>query len=158
MDQEGGRVQRLAPPLWSAYPAAARFDAELGAERRARSVRLAMRLIAHDLREVGVTVDCAPGARRRRRGDPRGDRRRAPMPRPARVAALARAAMAGLLAGGVAPVVKHIPGHGRARVDSHLELPVVTRAARSWSAISRPFRALARRAGGDDGACGLHGD
>src|SRR5579862_2426478 len=60
IDQEGGRVQRLGPPHWAAYPAAARFDAELGAEEAPAAVTLVMRLIAHDLREIGITVDCAP--------------------------------------------------------------------------------------------------
>jgi beta-N-acetylhexosaminidase len=143
IDQEGGRVQRLAPPHWAAYPAAARFDAELGAAEAPAAVELAMRLIAHDLREVGISVDCAPvldvadeathaviGSRSYGRD-------------PERVAALARSAMAGLAAGGVAPVVKHIPGHGRARVDSHLELPVVSASRAELQRDFAPFRALA---------------
>ena len=142
IDQEGGRVQRLAPPAWSAYPAAARFEAELGGVRDEDAVRIVMRLIAHDLREVGVTVDCAPvldvadeathaviGARAYSRD-------------PARVAALGRAALAGLMAGGVAPVIKHIPGHGRARADSHLELPVVEASRAALERDFMPFRAL----------------
>ena len=117
-----------------------------------------MRLIAHDLREVGITVDCAPvldvadeathaviGSRSYGRD-------------PERVAALARAAMAGLSAGGVAPVVKHIPGHGRARVDSHLELPVVDASRAELATRFRAVPGARRRAGGDDGACRLHGD
>ena len=143
IDQEGGRVQRLAPPHWAAYPAAARFDAELGPEDAASAVHLVMRLIAYDLREVGINVDCAPvldvadeathaviGSRSYGRD-------------PERVATLARAAMAGLSDGGVAPVVKHIPGHGRARVDSHLELPVVTASRAELQRDFAPFRALA---------------
>jgi beta-N-acetylhexosaminidase len=123
IDQEGGRVQRLGSPHWRAYPAAARFEA---AADPSRAAWLAARLIAHDLREVGITVDCAPvldvadaethaviGARAFSRS-------------PERVAALGRAFCEGLVAGGVLPIVKHMPGHGRARADSHLEPPVVT--------------------------------
>ena len=60
VDQEGGRVQRMGPPHWPAYPAAARFDPEIGGERAVAAARLVARLMAHDLREVGITVDCAP--------------------------------------------------------------------------------------------------
>lgn len=126
VDQEGGRVQRLAPPHWPAYPAAAKFSAATDDAREQE--RLAFdgaRLIAHDLRAVGVTIDClpvldvpAPGSH-----SVIGDRAYAPEPDP--VARLGRAAADGLLAGGVLPVVKHVPGHGRACADSHLELPVV---------------------------------
>ena len=125
IDQEGGRVQRLAPPLWPAYPAAARFDAELDPQRAEAAARLTMRLIAHDLREVGINVDCAPVLDVADEATHAVIGTRAYGRDPARVAILARAAMAGLLVGGVAPVIKHIPGHGRARADSHLELPVV---------------------------------
>jgi len=143
IDQEGGRVQRMGPPVWGAYPAAARFDAELGADRAEEGARLAMRLIAHDLREVGVTVDCAPVL------DVADDATHAVIGSraygrdPARVAALGRAAMQGLLAGGVAAVVKHTPGHGRARADSHFELPVVEASRRELAERDfAPFRAL----------------
>jgi beta-N-acetylhexosaminidase len=142
IDQEGGRVQRLRPPEWFDIPAAARFDVELGPEQAEAGVRLALRLIAHDLLEIGVTVNCAPvldvadsatheviGSRSYGRD-------------PGRVAALGRAAMEGLLAGGVAPVVKHIPGHGRARVDSHLELPVVAASRVELARDFAPFQAL----------------
>ncbi len=142
IDQEGGRVQRLRPPEWFDIPAAARFDPELGPEKAEAGVRLAMRLIAHDLREIGVTVDCAPvldvadaatheviGSRSYGRD-------------PVRVATLGRAAMDGLLAGGVVPVVKHTPGHGRARADSHLELPVVNASRAELARDFAPFRAL----------------
>ena len=142
IDQEGGRVQRLAPPLWAAYPAAARFDAELGRERAEAAVRLTMRLIAHDLREVGINVDCAPVLDVADEATHAVIGSRAYGRDPARVAALARAAMAGLLAGGVAPVVKHIPGHGRARADSHLELPVVEASRAELERDFAPFRAL----------------
>ncbi|MGD1014937.1 MAG: beta-N-acetylhexosaminidase [Roseiarcus sp.] len=140
IDQEGGRVQRLGPPLWPAYPAAARFE---GASEPARAAWLAARLIAHDLGEVGVAVDCAPVLDV---GDPGAHAvigERAFSRAPERVATLGRAVCDGLIAGGVLPVVKHIPGHGRARADSHLELPVVA-ASRSELAGRDfvPFAAL----------------
>lgn len=142
IDQEGGRVQRLKPPHWPAYPAAARLAA-LG-ERAGEAVWLGARLIADDLAQLAITVDCLPvldipvgGA------DPViGDR--AYGTEPARVASLGHAACDGLLAGGVLPVVKHIPGHGRATVDSHHALPRVE-APRALLEASDfvPFRALA---------------
>jgi beta-N-acetylhexosaminidase len=140
MDQEGGRVQRLAPPNWPAYPAAARFEA-LGDDAE-EAARLTMRLIAHDLREVGVTIDCAPVLDVADEATHAVIGTRAYSRDPARVAALGRAAMQGLIAGGVAPVVKHIPGHGRARVDSHLELPVVEASRAELERDFAPFRAL----------------
>jgi beta-N-acetylhexosaminidase len=126
VDQEGGRVQRLAPPHWRAYPAAAAFQRLASNEAEAeRLVRLGARLIAHDLREAGITVDCLPVLDRpvEFSHDVIGDR--AYGRDSETVARLGRAAAEGLLAGGVLPVMKHIPGHGRARADSHLELPVV---------------------------------
>jgi len=142
IDQEGGRVQRLAPPVWAAYPAAARFEAELGPERAEAAVRLTMQLIAHDLHEVGVTVDCAPVLDVADEATHAVIGSRAYSRDPARVAALGAAAMAGLIAGGVAPVIKHIPGHGRARADSHLELPVVKASLAELERDFAPFRAL----------------
>ena len=124
VDQEGGRVARLQPPEWRRYPAAAQIAVlpDLLAEEAAR---LGARLIADDLAEVGITVDCAPVLDLPvREADPViGDR--AFGDDPARVARLGRAFCVGLLAGGVLPVIKHIPGHGRARVDSHRACPVV---------------------------------
>jgi beta-N-acetylhexosaminidase len=143
IDQEGGRVQRMAPPHWRAYPAAARYFAELSAETSQEAAWLVARLIAHDLREVGITVDCAPVL------DVADDLThavigsRAYAKDPVEVAALGRAVIEGFLAGGVLPVVKHIPGHGRARADSHLELPVVTASRAELRARDfAPFRAL----------------
>ncbi|MBY0395162.1 MAG: beta-hexosaminidase, partial [Thermoleophilia bacterium] len=111
VDQEGGRVQRLGPPHWPKYPPAAAFLAAGNDPWTARElVRLGARLMAHDLREVGITVDCAPvldvpvpGAH-----DIIGDR--AYGPDPDTVSLLGRAAAEGLLAGGVLPVIKHMPG------------------------------------------------
>jgi beta-N-acetylhexosaminidase len=126
IDQEGGRVQRMAPPVWQAYPSAASFEAAV-AHRGAAvdAARLSARLIAHDLREVGVTIDCAPVLDLAFEGAHTVIGSRAFSREPARVAEFGRAVAEGLLAGAVAPVIKHIPGHGRAMVDSHLELPIV---------------------------------
>lgn len=127
IDQEGGRVQRLGPPHWPKYPAAAELvSATAGSGATETGVRLGAKLIAHDLRKLGINVDCLPVADLRHAGahDIIGDRAYGSDPQT--VAALARAAAEGLLAGGVLPVVKHIPGHGRALADSHLELPRVS--------------------------------
>jgi beta-N-acetylhexosaminidase len=127
VDQEGGRVQRIGPPHWPSYPAAAVYGAlyERDQTTGIAAARLGARLIAHDLERLGIDIDClpvgdlpVPGA------DPViGDR--AYGETPAKVAVLARAAAEGLMAGGVLPVLKHLPGHGRAAADSHLKLPVV---------------------------------
>ena len=144
IDQEGGRVQRLGPPHWLSYPAAGRIGAEFAPEDAAAAARLIGRLIAHDLREVGITVDCAPVLDVADPGAHAVIGTRAWSESPERVTALGRAFAAGLLAGGVAPVVKHMPGHGRARADSHLELPVVTASHEELAARDfAPFRALA---------------
>ncbi|HEX5508616.1 MAG TPA: beta-N-acetylhexosaminidase [Pseudolabrys sp.] len=127
VDQEGGRVQRLGPPHWPVYPAGARYgelydqDAELGLA----AARLGGRLIASDLAPLGIDVDCLPIADVPASGsDPViGDR--AYGNKPAKVAAVAAAVADGLQRGGVLPVLKHLPGHGRATADSHLRLPVV---------------------------------
>jgi len=127
IDQEGGRVARLKPPHFPAFPPAAHF-AKM-AESDLASAKIATfenaKKIAEMLRELGITVDCAPLADVPVAGahDIIGDR--AFGHNPAQVSALARAFANGLVAGGVVPVLKHIPGHGRAFADSHLELPVV---------------------------------
>ncbi len=127
VDQEGGRVQRLAPPHWRAYPSAASYE-RLGAdlETAARLAFLGARLMAHDLREVGITIDCLPVLDTPHPGAHQVIGDRAYSDEPARVARIGRAAADGLLAGGVLPVMKHVPGHGRAGADSHLELPRVS--------------------------------
>src|SRR5215467_2193170 len=128
VDQEGGRVQRLGPPHWPTYPPGAAygavFDRDPDAGRRA--ARLGGRLIANDLAQLGIDVDCAPVADvPAADADPViGDR--AYGADPAKVATLAGAFAAGLMEGGVLPVLKHLPGHGRAMADSHQRLPVVT--------------------------------
>ncbi|TDR94718.1 beta-N-acetylhexosaminidase [Enterovirga rhinocerotis] len=145
IDQEGGRVQRLGPPHWPRYPAGRTYGA-LGADAiEARDAAfLGARLMAHDLRELGITVDCVPvldvpvpGAH-----DVIGDR--AYGEDPETVTALGGGAAEGLLAGGVLPVVKHIPGHGRAGADSHLALPRVSASLDDLRARDFvPFKALA---------------
>jgi beta-N-acetylhexosaminidase len=128
IDQEGGRVQRLGPPHWRSYPPGAAYGAAFDRNQAnaLRAARLGGRLIANDLAELGIDVDCAPVADVPAAGaDPViGDR--AYGADPAKVAALAGAFANGLLAGGVLPVLKHLPGHGRATADSHQRLPVVT--------------------------------
>jgi beta-N-acetylhexosaminidase len=127
VDQEGGRVQRLKPPQWPAYPAGARYGAlyDRAPEVGLAAARLAGHLIAADLRPLGIDVDCLPLADMPvEGGDPIiGDR--AYGSEPGKVAAIAAAIAQGLTAGGVLPVLKHLPGHGRAGADSHLKLPVV---------------------------------
>ncbi|MBX9574262.1 MAG: beta-N-acetylhexosaminidase [Caulobacteraceae bacterium] len=126
IDQEGGRVQRMGPPHWQKYPPGEAYLKATNDPLAARELaRLGARLIAHDLKAVGVNVDCVPvldvpvpGAH-----DIIGDRAYARDP--ATVTQLGRAAAEGLLAGGVLPVIKHMPGHGRAFADSHKELPTV---------------------------------
>jgi beta-N-acetylhexosaminidase len=125
IDQEGGRVQRLGPPHWPAYPPARTFHAVADPYERRELVRLSARLMALDLAAVGIDVDCAPVADVPAPGAHGIIGDRAYADEPAEVGRLARAAAEGLMAGGVLPVVKHVPGHGRASADSHEALPVV---------------------------------
>ena len=145
VDQEGGRVQRLTTPHWPAYPCAARFEsASADPETAARLAWLGGRLIAHDLRAVGIDVDCLPVLDTPAPESHAIISDRAYSRNPADVARLGRAAAEGLMAGGVAPVMKHIPGHGRARADSHLELPVVDASRADLERVDfPPFRANA---------------
>lgn len=129
VDQEGGRVQRFGKPFWRAYPAAARFGAlDQPIERKERLVRLTGALIGRDLEQLGVSIDCAPVLDVPVEGSHEVIGDRAYGRDPQIVARLSRAAALGLIDGGVLPVVKHIPGHGRASVDTHFALPVVTAA------------------------------
>ncbi len=146
IDQEGGPVARLRPPHWRAAPAAARFGAIAGGdrERAHEAVKLNARLIAAELTDIGVTVNCAPVLDLPVPGASEAIGDRAFGADAELVADLGRAFCDGLLAGGVLPVVKHVPGHGRARVDSHLECPVVeTPRAELEVSDFRPFAALA---------------
>lgn len=127
IDQEGGRVQRLGPPHWPAYPPGATFGSLYDREPvlGLRAARLAAALIALDLADLGITVDCLPLADVPVAGADAVIGDRAYGTRPDKVAAIARAVTDGLQQGGVLPVLKHIPGHGRATADSHLRLPRV---------------------------------
>ncbi len=142
IDQEGGRVARLRPPHWRTYPAALRLAALPDPEAEA-AVRLGARLIADDLAALGVTVDAAPVLDLPVAGADGVIGDRAYGSDPARVARLGRAMCEGMLEGGVLPVVKHMPGHGRARVDSHHACPVVDAGAEELADTDfAPFRAL----------------
>ncbi|MBI1778893.1 MAG: beta-N-acetylhexosaminidase [Proteobacteria bacterium] len=131
IDQEGGRVARMKPPHWRAAPAAARFG-ELAQRDRAAGLeacRLNARLLAAELAPLGVSVNCLPVLDLSLPETHKAIGDRAYAADPMLVAALGRAAADGLIEGGVLPVIKHMPGHGRATVDSHHDLPVVTTAA-----------------------------
>nr|WP_319387371.1 beta-N-acetylhexosaminidase [uncultured Roseibium sp.] len=145
VDQEGGRVQRLKAPNWPKYPAPKlygdlyRKDAETGL----RAAWLGARLIASDLFEVGITIDCLPclDVRFPDTVDAIGDRSLSGDPDV--VTRLGQAMIDGAVSGGVLPVIKHIPGHGRAQVDSHLELPRVDVDIAALKSVDfRPFKAL----------------
>lgn len=127
VDQEGGRVQRLGPPHWPAYPAGAAYGALYAQDRSAglAAARLGARLIASDLAELGITVDCLPLADVPVPGADGVIGERAYGTSADTVAAIARAVAEGLRDGGVLPVLKHLPGHGRGNADSHERLPVV---------------------------------
>ena len=145
IDQEGGRVARLGAPHWKKYPPGRSYGALVANDPLvAREItRLGARLIAHDLRSLGINVDCVPVLDV---PDPKGHEiigDRAYGDTPEQVATLGRAAAEGLLAGGVLPIIKHIPGHGRAMSDSHLELPVVKAKMAELDARDfAPFRVL----------------
>jgi beta-N-acetylhexosaminidase len=127
IDQEGGRVQRLGPPHWPSYPPGAVFGTLYDRDRAAglEAARLSSRLIAADLTDLGITVDCLPLADVPVAGADGVIGNRAYGTEPDKVAAIARAVTEGLDQGGVLPVLKHIPGHGRATADSHAALPTV---------------------------------
>lgn len=145
VDQEGGRVQRMKPPNWPKYPAPKLygdlFQSDPGKGERA--AWLGARLIASDLTEVGITIDCLPclDVRFPDTVDAIGDRSLSGDPDV--VTRLGQAMIDGAVAGGVLPVIKHIPGHGRAQVDSHLELPRVDADIAALKSVDfRPFKAL----------------
>jgi beta-N-acetylhexosaminidase len=145
IDQEGGRVARMRPPEWPAFPAAEKFDslyrvAPMSAIEAARSNARAIGLM---LRACGINVDAVPLLDVRQPGatDIIGDR--ALGSEPMQVAALGRAVLDGLASAGVLGIVKHMPGHGRALVDSHKELPVVNATAEELESDLEPFERLA---------------
>ncbi|UIJ47011.1 beta-N-acetylhexosaminidase [Sphingomonas cannabina] len=145
IDQEGGRVARMGPPEWPAFPAAAAFDAlydtaPMSAIEAVRSNAHALGLM---LAEVGITVDCTPLLDRRFPETTAAIGDRAFGGDAMQVAALGRATLEGLARAGVVGVIKHMPGHGRAVVDSHHELPVVNADDTALEEDIRPFRTLA---------------
>ena len=125
IDQEGGRVARLRPPHWRKWTPPLDFVDQAEPQNAARALKLRYRLIAHELRVAGIDVNCAPMVDVAGRSSHSIIRDRCYGRDPAVVAALGRAVADGLLAGGVLPVVKHIPGHGRAALDTHEDLPVL---------------------------------
>jgi beta-N-acetylhexosaminidase len=145
IDQEGGRVMRLRPPQWRDRPAGRRFGElyAMAPEPAREAAYLNARLIAHDLAEVGISVDCMPVLDIPVRGasDVIGDR--ALSSDPSVAIELGRAEIEGLLDGGILPVMKHVPGHGRANADSHFALPRVSTPADELSSTDFvPFRGL----------------
>ena len=144
IDQEGGRVARLGPPEWPAFPAGPAFDAlydiaPMSAIQAARANAQALGLMLH---EVGITVDCLPLLDVAQPDTTEAISSRTYGSDPMRVAAMGRATLEGLAAGGVVGVVKHMPGHGRAVVDSHLLLPTVTASDADLAIDLEPFRSL----------------
>jgi beta-N-acetylhexosaminidase len=148
IDQEGGRVQRLGPPsnAWRRYPAARAYGDAFNASALAglRAARNVGRLMAEDLIAAGITANCVPVLDVPQPGAHEIVGNRAYSDRIEAIMALARAHAAGFADGGVLPVIKHIPGHGRARADSHLELPVVDATRAELEAVDfPPFAAMA---------------
>lgn len=145
IDQEGGRVARLAPPHWPKFPAAAAFDSlyDIAPATAIAAARANATAIALTLADLGISVDCAPVLDIRHPDTHAAIGDRAFGADPLRVAALGRATIAGLRDGRVAAVLKHMPGQGRASVDSHHNLPVVTASAADLARDVAPFAALA---------------
>jgi beta-N-acetylhexosaminidase len=144
IDQEGGRVARMQAPVWPAFPPGAVFDRlyDVAPSSAIAAARANAQAIALTLAEVGITVNALPLLDVRQEGasDIMGDRTLGA--EPMRVAALGRAILAGLEAGGVVGIVKHMPGHGRALVDSHKDLPTVIADEQALETDLAPFRTL----------------
>lgn len=145
VDQEGGRVARLGPPEWPAFPGGPAFDAlyEIAPMSAIEAARANGHALGLMLAEVGITVDCHPILDVARPETTEAITIRAFGHDPMRVAAIGRATLEGLAAGGVVGVVKHMPGHGRAIVDTHYHLPTVTASDAELEDDLRPFRTLA---------------
>lgn len=146
IDQEGGRVARFRPPHWREYPPARRYGELFSADKAVglEACRLGAFLIGAELKDMGVDVDCIPLADVPVPGAHDVIGNRAYGEEPDVVTALARAAATGIEEAGVLPVLKHIPGHGRAGVDSHEDLPVVDTSLEELRAADfRPFVSLA---------------
>jgi beta-N-acetylhexosaminidase len=144
IDQEGGRVARMRPPEWPAFPAMGRFDAlyRIAPSSAIEAARANARALALMLRSVGVNVNALPLLDVRQEGasDIIGDR--ALGSEPMQVAALGRAVLDGMASAGVIGIIKHMPGHGRSLVDSHKELPVVRASAEELESDLEPFERL----------------
>lgn len=145
IDQEGGRVQRIGPPHWRAAPAAACFAGMDGNDEASalEAAWLNARLLGAELADLGITIDCAPVLDIPQPGahDIIGDR--AAGTTPAEAAMFGRVTCDGLMASGVLPVIKHMPGHGRATADSHVSLPVVHASRADLERVDfAPFQAL----------------
>jgi beta-N-acetylhexosaminidase len=142
IDQEGGRVQRMRAPHWREWLPPLDFVAIAG-EAAEDAMYLKYRIIAHELRSIGIDSNCAPMVDVAGAATHEFLRNRCYASDPSRVAAIGRAAANGMLAGGVLPVVKHMPGHGRATMDSHFDLPQVDAARADLDAIDfAPFKTL----------------
>lgn len=145
IDQEGGRVARMKPPVWPAYPPGEAFDRlyDIGPISAMEAARCNAQALGMDLAEVGISVALYPSLDLRHPGthDVIGDR--AFGAQPMQVAALGRMALEGLAQAGVAGCIKHMPGHGRAMADSHKELPTVNASAEELEQDLQPFRSLA---------------
>jgi beta-N-acetylhexosaminidase len=144
IDQEGGRVARMRPPVWASYPAGSRFDRlyDLAPASAIEAARVNAEAMGADLAEVGITCTHAPVLDVRQRGanDVIGDRAYGYEPR--RVAAIGRAVLDGLARAGVQGTIKHMPGHGRTMVDTHKALPIVTASDAELESDLASFKAL----------------
>lgn len=145
IDQEGGRVARLKAPEWPVWPAAGKFGEIYAKDKAAgrEAAHLGYRLIAHELRDIGIDGDFAPVLDVPVEGSDKIVGDRAFSADPKEVALLARAALEGMHDGGVAGCIKHMPGHGRATADSHLALPKVAAKEIDLANDVHPFAALA---------------
>jgi beta-N-acetylhexosaminidase len=141
IDQEGGRVARMQPPEWPAFPTGEAFDKlyDVAPISAIEAMRASAQALGMMLAEVGVTVDCAPLLDVRQPDGTNAIGDRALGSEPMRVAALGQATLEGFRRAGIVGIVKHIPGHGRAVVDSHLELPRVTASAEALESDIEPF-------------------
>lgn len=144
IDQEGGRVRRMKPPVWLEHPAGGAYAAlyDIAPSSAIEAARVGAELIGRELAEVGITVDYHPPLDLPQPGahDVIGDRALGTAPMQA--AALGRAVLDGLAAAGVVGCIKHMPGHGRSTTDTHKEMPTVTASAEELEADLEPFRTL----------------
>ncbi len=146
IDQEGGTIARLKAPEWKEYPAAKIYSdlVEKSPQEAFMAARQNAFQMASDLAEMGITVNCAPVV-----DVPAPDcheflsASRVYSDDPDKVGLLGEAVCRGFLDGGITPVIKHIPGHGRAKVDSHFALPLVDVSHKELSAVDfKPFKYL----------------